>query len=52
MNSISNRFLNKKEVFRKEELRRKHMSSLRISGFQVKIRKQKNRLRRSEKRTL
>ncbi|EQA55274.1 hypothetical protein LEP1GSC052_3935 [Leptospira kmetyi serovar Malaysia str. Bejo-Iso9] len=52
MNLISNRFLNKKDVFRKEESRQQHISSLRISGFQVKVRKQRNsRFRGREKKT-
>ncbi|EKS02220.1 hypothetical protein LEP1GSC125_0799 [Leptospira mayottensis 200901122] len=50
MNLILNRFLNKRDVFRKEELRRGQISSLRISGLQIKAQKQRNRFRKREKR--
>ncbi|ALO27625.1 hypothetical protein LEP1GSC103_0182 [Leptospira borgpetersenii serovar Javanica str. UI 09931] len=50
MNLILNRSLNKRDAFRKEELRRKHISSLRISGFQIKVQKQRNLFRKREKR--
>lgn len=50
MNLILNSFLNKRDAFRKEELRRRHISFLRISGFQIKAQKQRNRFRKREKR--
>ncbi|XDD50547.1 hypothetical protein AB3N59_01695 [Leptospira sp. WS92.C1] len=50
MNLISIRFSQKKEIFRKEEFRQKQISSLRVIGFQAKIRKQRNRNRGREKR--
>ncbi|EMM72829.1 hypothetical protein LEP1GSC038_1864 [Leptospira weilii str. 2006001855] len=50
MNLILNRFLSKRDAFRKEELRRRQISSLRISGFQIKAQKQRNRFRKREKR--
>ncbi|EMM76726.1 hypothetical protein LEP1GSC040_0911 [Leptospira santarosai str. 2000030832] len=50
MNFISGCFLNKKDAFKKEELRREHISSLRISGFQIKAQKRRNRLQKREKR--
>ncbi|MDV6234319.1 hypothetical protein CH379_001575 [Leptospira ellisii] len=52
MNLSSNRFLQKKDLFRKEELRQKRISSLRVSGFQFKVRKYARRNRGREKRIL